>query len=203
MFAVPVADLERGPKRVQWSIPEPWLRGVLADTDAKSRGSDGVVELELTKNGREVLVRGRARVELEVRCVVTDDPLPWVVEPEVVLLLAPPAPTRGPRRDKSRARRGPETPRRGKRGGGRWGDDPELSEEDAGRDHFDGEQVVLDDYLRQFILLELPASPRRPDLPSAETPAIPPAPEPENQARLDPRLVPLVAIKNRLVEKKE
>jgi hypothetical protein len=120
LFAVSVADLERGPKRVRWSIPERWLRGVLADTNARTRESDGMVEVELTKNGREVLVRGQARIEVEVRCVVTDDPLPWVLEPELVLLLAPPAPARPARRDKSRPGRGPEPPRQGARGAKRW-----------------------------------------------------------------------------------
>jgi uncharacterized metal-binding protein YceD (DUF177 family) len=217
-FALPVADLERGPRSVSWVIPEAWLRGVLADTEAVPNG-DGTLDAELSKNGREVMVRGKAKVHVTMPCVVTLDPLPIELEPEVFLLLEPRAPvadpTRGARsRTRSskssrgaapaapasatapRARSKPVTPG--------WSDDPELSPSDAAKDVYDGEKVVLDDFIREFILLELPAYPRRSDLPSGETPAIAPPSEAEPASGpIDPRLMPLAAIASRLRDQKK
>jgi hypothetical protein len=89
---------------------------------------------------------------------------------------------------------------------GGWNEDPELSDEDAARDTYDGELVVLDSFIREFIVLELPMNPRKSDLRSAEDVAIAlrsaglgSAEEPP----LDPRLAPLAAIASRMRQKKE
>jgi uncharacterized metal-binding protein YceD (DUF177 family) len=87
-----------------------------------------------------------------------------------------------------------------------WNEDPELSDEDAARDTYDGELVVLDSFIREFIVLELPMNPRKSDLRSDEDVAIAlrsaglgSAEEPP----LDPRLAPLAAIASRMRQKKE
>ena len=81
-------------------------------------------------------------------------------------------------------------------------DEAELSDGEAGRDTFSGDLVVLDDFVREFILLELPAYPRRSDLPSPGDAASAPAPEPAGIAAIDPRLRPLADIAQRLASKK-
>lgn len=86
-------------------------------------------------------------------------------------------------------------------------EDPVLSEEDAAQDTYDGEKVVLDSFIREFLVLELPLFPLRPDLRdlhSESTPAsdVPPqsAPVPAERpdGAIDPRLAPLAAIASRL-----
>ena len=85
---------------------------------------------------------------------------------------------------------------------------PAASEEAADDDTHDGERVLLDPLLREFLVLELPMVPLREDLRSEATPAIEARPVPagngqEARAEVDPRLAPLAAIARRLREKKE
>jgi uncharacterized protein len=88
------------------------------------------------------------------------------------------------------------------------GHEPDA-ELEAAQDTHDGERVVLDPFVREALLLELPMFPLREDLRSEETPAIdgPPIGPRESDrvsaAPVDPRLAPLAALKSRLREKKE
>ncbi len=98
---------------------------------------------------------------------------------------------------------------KGKKGGD-WSEDPELAEEDAAVDTYSGEQIVLDDFIREFILLELPMFPEREDLrsesfegssaPPDGTPVTDASPD-EGERPLDPRLSPLADLKARLEER--
>jgi uncharacterized metal-binding protein YceD (DUF177 family) len=206
IFVLSAADLERGPKKVNWAIPEGWLREMLTDSQATPRG-DGSLELELSKNGPEVVARGRAQVSVEMPCVVTLDPVPLELEPEIFLMLAPSPEARAAARPaRTRGGAGGERPARGRgKAEGGWAVDPELSPATAAQDTYDGEKIVLDEFLREFILLELPMYPRRSDLPSEETPAIraPSEVAEPSEAPVDPRLLPLAAIASRLREKKD
>ncbi len=65
---------------------------------------------------------------------------------------------------------------------------------------------MLDGFVREFLLLELPMTVRRSDLPSTDDPAIaPPSAEPggAEPRPIDPRLAPLAAIASRLRQNKE
>lgn len=215
VFVVSVADLERGPKAVTWSIPDAWLRETLEGTTAEPRNAEGTLEAELSKNGQEVLVRGTARVQVTMPCVVSLEPLDFDLTAEILLMLrpAPSAPTPPRATGKGRLRAVPSPAgeaapaRKGKprTRSEAWEDAIELSTTDAAQDTFEGDKVVLDTFVRDFILLELPLYPRRYDLPSAPTLAIaPPSPPAEDTpARVDPRLLPLAAIASRLREQKK
>jgi uncharacterized metal-binding protein YceD (DUF177 family) len=205
-FVVPLADLESGPKHLASTISEAWLRQAFADTEATAVGP-GKLDVELSKNGREVLVRGRAVVDVTVPCVVTLDPLPFKLEPEIMLLLTPsPGESPGGRR----AGKAPQKERRDAKPAGKkgkrakaWEEEPELSAEEAAADTFSGDEIVLDGFLREFILLELPMYPRRSDLPSPGEAAIGPGPQPEGPQPLDPRLSPLAELAKRLVSNEQ
>jgi uncharacterized metal-binding protein YceD (DUF177 family) len=220
-LVVPVADLERGPKHVEFTLSEAWLRRALEDTDA-SISAPGKLEVTLSKNGEEVLVRGSLAVDLTLPCVVTLDPVPVPVRTEVLLMLAPKpgaAPVvaagtgrrRGPRPGKAGADAGTDAPEpkpgRGKSAGkaeGHWEETPVLSDEQAGQDTYDGHEIVLDQFTREFLILELPMFPRRSDLPTEASAANPPLPadsRPGGEKPLDPRLSPLAELKSRLEQK--
>jgi uncharacterized metal-binding protein YceD (DUF177 family) len=198
-FSVPLADIESGPKVLDSAITEQWLSQALEGTGAVPRGGAGRLHVELAKNGRDVLVRGYAQVAVNVPCVVTLDPLPFDLRPEILLLLSP---GDGGTKLRGKAPRSGQGKRRpaGKKGKGSraWTEEPELSAEEAARDHFSGDEVVLDEFVREFITLELPMYPRRSDLPSAGDAAIGPAPQPEGPPALDPRLKPLAELAKRL-----
>jgi uncharacterized metal-binding protein YceD (DUF177 family) len=220
-FIVPVADLERGPRTVTFALDEAWLSQALEGTDATPRHA-GSATVELSKSGRDVMVRGRVEAALSMPCVVTLDALEIDLNPEIFLMLAPAssepkAPSA--RAAKRRAAGGPAPALDRKEGGTfarggaprKRGDDEELEEGElldpssAARDTFEGSQIELDSFFREFLLLDLPMFPRRSDLPLAEGPAIgaPPPEAGEHEPVIDPRLQPLAALRSRLRESKE
>jgi uncharacterized metal-binding protein YceD (DUF177 family) len=183
LFVVPLPDLERGPREVSWTLTEAWLGRALEGTDVTPRG-DGRAEVKLTKQGRQVLVQGKVVAEVTVPDARSLDPIDLHLEPEIFLMLQPAPETEKPQKGGKKRRRGPADPGK-KRGSGGWPEDPELTAETAGADTYQGEQVVLDEYFREFLLLDLPMVVRK-DLNSEPAPAI--APPPESARPLDPRL---------------
>jgi len=201
LFEVQLADLERGPKEVTWAIPDAWLKDCLRDTEAEPTGAPGEATLELTDTGGGVLVRGSLHVEIQMPCAETLDPAVYRVAPEVFLSLERSDVPEARVAKSSKSKRKAEPLK--KKGG--WEETPELVPEEAGSDTFSGESVVLDPFLREFILLDLPMVPLREDLRSGKAPAIaaPPQADQEQERPIDPRLMPLAAIRERLGLKKE
>jgi DUF177 domain-containing protein len=202
-FVVPLADLEWGPKSVSFELSEAWLRHALEDSEATTRGP-GRLDVELIKNGKDVIVRGRVRCELSMPCVVTLDPVEVNVNAEVFLMLAPAKPSAGtpsPRKTKAPRKKAGGAKAEGGRAEGGWARDPELSDDSVAHDTYEGSEVALDPFVREFILLELPLFPKRSDLPLDQMPAIPPAAAEPAEAPIDPRLAPLAKLKARLSQK--
>jgi uncharacterized metal-binding protein YceD (DUF177 family) len=213
-LVVAVADLDRGPKHVDFALSEAWLRRALEGTDASVAAAPGRLDVTLSKNGHDVLVRGQLSAELTMPCVVTLDPVPVPVRTEILLMLSPRhgQPTAGERPGRRGGHSRPGAPRerdrenKGEASGGHWAETPLLTDEDAGRDTYEGHEIALDDLVREFLLLELPMFPRRSDLPTDGAVAIPPVPagsQPGGQAPLDPRLSPLAELKSRLEKMKK
>jgi uncharacterized metal-binding protein YceD (DUF177 family) len=203
-FVVSVADLENGPKEVSLSLSEAWLRDVLEPAGASPRGA-GSVTLELTKQGHEVMVRGHAKFGVTLPCVVTLDPVDFDLRPEIFLMLKPgPAERRGGEPSGAKKRPGAADPKpikRKKRSNAPSASAAETApeEDEATRDTYQGDEIVLDDYVREFLLLELPLYPRRPDLPSPEESLVSrPLAGPTSEKSIDPRLAPLAKLAERL-----
>lgn len=193
---VRLVDLDQGPKTVTWTLTTEWLAQALKQSEAAPH-TPGVAELEVSKNGRDVMVRGRARVTVTMACSRSLEPMQVDLEPEVFLLLS-----RADEPDDRRRRpRGRVEHRRSKereQAGPSWVDDPVLTDEDAARDVFRGETIVLDPFLREFLLLELPMNPVRSDLRPVAEQATAPRPV---AVRPDPRLAPLAVLLERLRDK--
>lgn len=215
-LVVAVADLERGAKHVEFVLSAAWLAHTLEGTGA-SVVAPGQVDVTLSKNGPEVLVRGTLSVDLTMPCVVTLDPVPVPVRAEILLMLSPrigSSPEGAERGGKRVPRK--RAPKDGAKdgavrkggadhkdqpGGGGWDETPVLRDEDAGKDTYEGHEVALDGFVREFLILELPMFPRRSDLPTDGAAANPPLPadsQPGGQKPLDPRLSPLAELKSRL-----
>ena len=201
-FVVPLADLETGPKEVTFTLTEAWLRDVLEPAGASPRGP-GNVTLELAKQGNDIMVRGHAAFGATLPCVVTLDPVHFDLRPEIFLMLKPGKHPEGARRakegsGKSEPSREIRAPKRRKKAGA-WEGEADLPDEERSRDTFVGEEIVLDDFIREFVLLELPLYPRRPDLPSPEESIVSrPLAGPTGETTIDPRLEPLAKIAERL-----
>ena len=209
-FVVLVADLERGPRTVTFTLDEAWLQHALEGTDATPREA-ATATVELSKSGKDVMVRGRLNAALSMPCVVTLDPVDIDVNPEIFLMLSPGASEPSPKAGKKVRREGSNgTPADARASASRKrGPKDELEEAEeldastAARDTFEGSEIQLDSFFREFLVLELPMFPRRSDLPSSEGPAIgPPSSESDEQEPvIDPRLQPLAALRSRLRQK--
>jgi DUF177 domain-containing protein len=203
LFSVPVRDLERSDLRRSWEIPVEWLNWALADSEAQPDGKPGTLELYLKKQGREILVKGRAQASVTMPCARTLDPVPVALDAEILLLLVPrPTPAaNGPKAPNAprRQRRGALEPRRSERVSTEAEDAASelLSAEQAARDEYSGEQVELDAFVREHLLLELPLFPVRSDLPFEPNAATDTPPD-DSGAAPDPRLAPLAALASQL-----
>jgi uncharacterized protein len=232
---------------LEGEITANWLQDALKGTEAIPAGAPGQVRLTLSKNGAEVLVRGRVEAPVVVPCARTLAPIQLELETDLLLLLrrAEPIATSRPRNARgskegpggsSKAKRHQQSEAdaghrpadriskirhkkpEGRRTRGGLAEDPELSLHDAAQDTFEGERIVLDPFVREFLLLELPMFPVRQDLPSLPVEARPsrpgshePTPAGQGNAEhppatappIDPRLAPLAELKDRLQKKKQ
>jgi len=204
-FVVPLADLERGPKHAVWVLDETWLNAALEGAEAQARRV-GRVELTLTKDGRQVLVKGTISAALTMPCAWTLEPVDVDVTSEMLLMLSP-APSSTPAVKKPRKAGGSAklndfaAAKAEASSMGRLAKERTLSDEEAAQDHYFGDEIVLDAFIREFILLELPMVPLRSDLREKDKPAIPGPPEETQEGpgkQIDPRLAPLAEIAGRL-----
>lgn len=202
-----------------FTLDEAWLRHSFEGTEATPRAA-GSATVELSRSGRDVMVRGHVEAPVTMPCVVTLEPLEIDLKPEIFLMLVPAgseavASRGGTKRrapagkDGKEGKEAPLEPRaaasRKRKADDEGEEEEQLDDTSAARDTFDGSQIELDSFFREFLLLELPMFPRRSDLPSTEGPAIgPPSAESgEQEPAIDPRLQPLAALRSRLRESKE
>jgi uncharacterized protein len=176
-FSVPVHDLDAGGREYHLPIRAAWLRGVLEETDVSASAGDGELDIRLSKSGKDVVVRGSLTAELMVPCSRCLELTPVAVRESLgILAVASPAPTRT-----SRAAKGGH-------------DEEDLGPEEADVLPFDGDTLVLDDLVRDELLLGIPMIP----LCSEGCPGISPKPEEgATDASIDPRLRPLLRLKSK------
>jgi uncharacterized protein len=200
----------------------------------------GTVTGRLSRSlGADVVVRGRVEASVSLPCARCLQPVLVPVEAELSLLLQPararPAPqtTAAPKGAAAAAKSGAsakgatketggskvaEPSRRGgkPRGSASHDDDEgrELSDDEASLDTYEGDDVVLDEFVREAILLEMPYFPlcseacpgMAPPLPGDGAEAVPGAPAARGlrspgtpgKPALDPRLAPLARIRANL-----
>jgi uncharacterized protein len=174
-FEIPVRDLDAAGKPFRFPVRAAWLRGALEGTSVGASEDDGRLELRLSRSGTDVVVRGTLEAHVTAPCSRCLEPAPLVVK-ETISALAVPAAT------------GHES------SGGK--DDDDASPEQADLISYDGETLVLDDLVRDELLLAIPMIP----LCSEACPGIQPQltseePEPAAVDRVDPRLLPLLRLK--------
>ena len=148
---VPVVDLDLDAKSYRWELPISWLEAALVDTEATPVAA-GLTQVELTKNGSEIMVRGHASATVSMPCVRTLKPVTVALAADLFLLLTPKA-TQQPNRSKGKR------PKRGSRQPA-----PEHSSHDETasllpEDNYTGDEIVLDPFIREFLILELPMAP--------------------------------------------
>ncbi|AKT39959.1 YceD family protein [Chondromyces crocatus] len=136
---------------VDATLPESWLTSELSEAEAIALGP-GTIKGRLSRSGpTEIVVRGRVGARVTVPCARCLGPAQVSVDAEMALLLLPAKAARHAEgangkssKSKGSADREPEY---------------EFSSEEADQDVYDGEIVVLDGFVREAILLELPSFP--------------------------------------------
>lgn len=201
LFSIPIRDLERSDQRRTWEIPPEWLATALAESEARSDGTPGKLELYFKKQGSEVFVKGRALASVIMPCARTLEDVPVSLDAEILLLLTPRAPAPAPsaragRRQRAAGAAGAPA-RRSSEDEADDGPGEYLSAEQAARDEYAGDTVELDAFVREHLLLELPLFPVRSDLPF-ESNAATTTPPDESGAAPDPRLAPLAELASQL-----
>lgn len=191
-FVLNVHDIDEDGKDYAFPLTASWLDAALADCDLRadtSSGPDvGKVDVHAQKNGADIVVNGKVHAALVAQCNRCLADAPVSVDAALVALLT----ARGPGLR-------PEA------------DEIELTPEDLDREFFTGDRIVLDDLVREQLILEAPMQPLcREDCPGIPVPAhLRPPPElasSDGSGRpIDPRLAPLLALKQKgaLKAKKE
>jgi uncharacterized protein len=183
-FPISVAELDAGGREYKFPVRAAWVRGALEDTDATSAGTDGALDVRVSKSGHDVVVRGRIDIDLQTQCARCLKDVTIHLEHPVTALMVPASEIRAGGR------------------AGRDGEEVELSAGDLDVVPYSGETIALDDLVRDELVLEVPIVP----LCSEDCAGISPPPAVEGdangEAQIDPRLLPLLRLK-KLTEKKE
>ena len=175
-------DIDTAGLSVEADLPPAWLKEELAEADLRSE-APGHVSVRLSRSGKDIVVRGRIRAELTIPCARCLNPAPVHVDAELSLLLKPAS-------GEAKKANGPA----------HKDVEYEFAADEAEVDTYDGETVVLDPFLREAILLEVPNFP----LCSEACPGIRPAPAAAvSEPAVDPRLAPLEALRAKLAPEKK
>jgi uncharacterized protein len=143
-LTIPVRDLDAAGKSFRFSLPAAWMRGALEETEVQPAGGDGSLEVRVSKSGTDVVLRGKLAADLVVPCARCLEPARVAVKEDLSYLAVP--------RSKMRERAK----------GGSSAKDGEADEEsppDADMLAYDGETLVLDDLVRDELLLAVPMIP--------------------------------------------
>ena len=174
-FVFQIHDLDVAGRDAHFPITPAWLRGALEGCEMQPAGKDGSLAVHFTKTGNEVLVQGQVDAELVIpcaRCLKSVELRPHI---ELSLLLFPGTLD-------ARARAAAKGPK-----------DDEFATEEADFDTYEGDEVVLDKFVREAILLESPTFPLCSEACEGIRPALESA-SPTAPAVTDPRLLPLLEL---------
>jgi uncharacterized protein len=223
LLSVSAHDIDAAGLGLDAELPAAWLDAELRDACVRARapGPDGGhpqlpgrVTVRLSRSGNEIVVRGRVRAALVTPCARCLEPAAVDVDAELSLFLQPvpaqpagksgkqghhaPPPAKGTNAKPAKGKAARGLPGKGE-------EEYEFSADEADHDTYDGETVVLDGFVREALLLEVPNFP----LCSEGCPGIRPAAEAASaegasvaSPALDPRLSPLGALRAKLEAKK-
>jgi uncharacterized protein len=172
---IPIHNLDSVGKDFVFALDEAWLQSAFVETGVQGDASaPGEVSVHAQRNGSEILVHGRAHARLISECGRCLSPVPVDVECELAALYAP-----------------------GTRPEGDDEDELDVDPSAPDREFYTGDQVAIDDLVRDYLLLELPMQPRCEPLcalPGQVAQPDQPAQRQELGEEIDPRLLPLLKL---------
>ncbi|MEM9865024.1 MAG: DUF177 domain-containing protein [Myxococcota bacterium] len=134
-FVLKVPEIEsKGKVHLSQTIAASWLKEALADTEfGAPEGFEGPLEVEARLVMDDILVEGRFSVALNVPCARCVEPIRLDLDGAFTQFFS--------------------------RGVASLPEELELTPEDLDRETFSGEEIALDSFIREFILLEVPMAP--------------------------------------------
>jgi len=176
ILTFPAHDVRTEGLPFERKLPESWLSQALDSVEVSPLAEPPpAISGRLSRSGQDIVVRGKVVVNVAIPCARCLSPAETELVADLSLLLQP----------KTRADTRPQ---------GKETEEYEFSSGEADLDVYDGETVVLDHFVREAILLEVPTFPLcREDCPGlrAVTPEVSRADE------FDPRLAPLSAFRKK------
>ncbi|MCU0694797.1 MAG: DUF177 domain-containing protein [Polyangiaceae bacterium] len=184
-----------------------WLAHALSDTETVDHDqTHGRVNARLSMTGREVVVRGMVTARVFMKCGRCMQDAPIDVQADLSLLLSPALPRANPPRAKAEtsdvSTGGSKKAIRAHGSRSRVKADEDLgyafSPEEADLDTYVGDEVVLDGFMREAILLELPIFPLCSEACPGIGAVLPESAEPQTEPTpVDPRLAPLMRFRKK------
>ncbi|NUO54901.1 MAG: DUF177 domain-containing protein [Polyangiaceae bacterium] len=164
-MVVPANDVDASGIGLDVELPAAWVTAIGEEAQARGTGV-GKLTARLSRTGRaDIVVRGRVKAEVEVPCARCLTPVPVSIDTEIALLLKPrPQAHESQKGTMAKANGKPAAPAKSGQGTAsskakRKEAEYEFTSEEADEDTYDGERVVLDPFVREAILLELPSFP--------------------------------------------
>jgi uncharacterized metal-binding protein YceD (DUF177 family) len=180
-LVIPIHHLDTHGKDYVFALDQAWLDGALQGTGVRgdAAANDGAVEVHAQRNGREILVHGKARARLVTECGRCLKDLPLEVACDLAALYAPKEGTAHAQDDDE--------------------EDADVDPDSPDREFYSGEQVAIDQLVRDYLLLEIPMQPRcdlgwscpNLDVPEQMRGADGVHSESSGEEHIDPRLMPL------------
>ncbi len=175
-FTISAGELDAGGRRYRFPVRAAWMRGALEEHEAKPAEADGELDVRASKSGNDVVVHGTLKAELVVPCARCLTPVTFSVDDPLSVLFVPGSAARAA---------GPG--------------EHEMGAEEADTLPYDGETVVLDDLVRDELILQTPSFPLCSETCPGMSPSLPKEGPGEGRREVDPRLAPL----RRLIDPKE
>jgi uncharacterized protein len=185
-FALQIQDIDEVGKDFVFPLSRAWLDSSLADAGLRAdpAAPPGVLTVHAQQNGTEYLVEGEVRAGLVTDCVRCLGEAKVPVQSRFATLFS---------------RGGGGRPQEGEVEVGHE-DESELQHEE-----FSGHEIVLDDLIREYLVLEMPMQPLcSPDCQGIAVPAHLRPPEDvfgPSDGSVDPRLAPLLRLRDKVPPK--
>lgn len=173
LLVITANDIDQAGITFAQRLPTEWLDAELSESGARAT-AEGDVRARLSRSGKsDIVVRGDCHAEVELPCARCLKPTAISVDGELSLLLKA-RPTQHDRarvqdRPSSRGTAAPTLPKAAVAKAKGHGDarhtdsrhtaEYEFTSEEADLDEYDGDTVVLDAFVREALLLELPNFP--------------------------------------------
>jgi uncharacterized protein len=213
-FALQVIDIDETGKDYSFELKQPWLEQTLAEANlhADPEQDSGLVEVHVQKNGTEYLVEGRVRAHLTTDCGRCLGVARVPVDTRFATLYARAAGGHGAGQHGAgrHVAAHKDAVHKDGAGHGTTVEADELLDEDDDevvREEFSGHAIVLDDLIREYLVLETPMQPLCSD--ACTGIAVPTHVRPpedvfgSSESKVDPRLAPLLRLRDKVPPKPE